>query len=269
MSVHNGDKYATGSVNPYELSPEQRHHLVESLLNERPPEGDDRIVCYRLAGDDPFADIARSIECEVFDKEFKNTPSDMQEEYGPYEAASAFFLSVDRDDVRAVGALRVISNSTDTAEGFKTLDDIPEAYARDFAKEYGVEKFSKVWDIGTVVVLPEYRSQEGAVSGQLYAGMHATAMAQSIEHYVSAINTKVYKKMYEFLGIPFEPLYGMPETYYLGVWSQFVHGDVAAFLPSVQAKRQEFFAVDPIREATAPLVGEANSALQFADKIPK
>jgi hypothetical protein len=276
MYRDNIEHYRPRDDNPYEITAEKRLEMVSSLLEERPPVGEHSVVCYRLRGDDPFADIARSIECEVFHNEFdtdpedpKNDPANMKIEYSPYEATSMFFLSIDRESENAIGALRVIKNSINYAEGFKTLDDVPAEYTRDFAQEYDVDDFSKVWDIGTVAVLREYRSQAGNVSGQLYAGMYATALSEQVKHFVSVIDTRVYTKMRDYLGIPFQPLYDMPEINYLNAQSQFVYGEVDTFLPSVRKKRRKLIFSKQVRDATAPLVGKANDALQFEDKIPK
>src|SRR5262245_35122566 len=99
-------------------------YLTRQLLAERPA-GQRRFCCYRLSSDSPYSDIARTIECKVFDDFFGNSPDVMTEQYGPYEAQSSFLLVVDRRAQRPAGALRIIASSPH--RGLKTLEEIVNA----------------------------------------------------------------------------------------------------------------------------------------------
>jgi hypothetical protein len=80
-----------------------------------------RFVCFRLKGDDVFADIGRYVERVVFQKAFGNDADTMGEEYGPYEGASTFFISVDTAGRSPAGVLRVIA---DSSASLKTINDL-------------------------------------------------------------------------------------------------------------------------------------------------
>lgn len=254
--------------NPYAMSPERRSELTRQLLIEHPPEGDEPVVCYRFTGEAPEADIARSIEREVFEKAFDNDASLMQAEYSPYESNSEFFLAVDREREMAVGTLRIMENGKNSVEDFKTITDLPSEDRARVPETYGIDDFSELWDIGTVAVVEEYRKQAGPVSGLLYYAMYTTAMNRGVKHFVSVIYQPVYEKMRKFLGIPFEPLLDMPPVEYLGARSQFVYGQAETFMESVKRKRRKYIFVRDVREATAPLVGKKADALQFPERLP-
>ena len=107
----------------YSLSAPSIQGLVGTLINEYPLRGEGRFGCYRLHGTSRFSDIARSVECRVFQHFFGNTAAAMQAAYGPYEQSSHFFLMVDRQEKCSAGTLRIIENSE---RGLKTLNDIAE-----------------------------------------------------------------------------------------------------------------------------------------------
>lgn len=262
MSEYSASPY---DHNPYALPESLRDELTEKLLREQPPVGTDKVVCYKIDGSDPLSDIGRSIECEVFHDVFgdSNDADHLLVEYGKFEANSIFFLAIDKDEQKARGVLRVIVNANDQLEDFKTLSDL-DPHSREMVRDvYGIEDLSELWDIGTVAVQKQFRDKTGPVSGLLYYGMHKEAMRQNVKHFVSAINVRVYEKMRDFLGIPFEPLLDMPPKEYMGTMSQFVYGNAEEFMDSVKRNRQKYIFVEEILEAIDPLVGKADSALQF------
>jgi hypothetical protein len=253
--------------NPYAIDAERRRGLTQQLLIDHPPQGSEPVVCYRFDGNALEADIARSLEREVFEKSFQNDADMMAEEYASYESNSVFFLAVDRERQESIGALRAIENETNSLGDFKTIADLTEADRERFAPYYGVGDLSKLWDIGTVAVPKDYRNQAGPVSGILYYAMYTTAINRGIEHFVSVIYQPVYDKMKKFLGIPFEPLLDLPPEEYLGAQSQFVYGKADTFMDSVKRKRRKYIFVREIREATEPLVGKKKDALQFPERL--
>src|SRR5262245_60447536 len=82
---------------------------VQQLLSKHPFPDRDRFGCYRIPDHSPYSDLARGLECTVFEEHFGNDPEVMTAAYGPYEAASFFFLVVDRAAMAAVGVLRAIT----------------------------------------------------------------------------------------------------------------------------------------------------------------
>lgn len=273
----NEDKYA--------LSAEKLRERTAELLREKPPTGSFAQVCYQLDGGDPLADIARTIECQVFEPAFGNDAPDMQEQYGPYEQQSQFRLAVDRASVEPMGALRNIKNGP---AGFKTLNDLATHFirvgeilpenAQDFIQElldhHGITDLDKCWDIGTVAVPPQYRFDKGYLTSiQLYRGMHVAAMTEGIEHFVSMIDANAHRILVKYLGIPFKALGGIGPVAYLGSDKTYpVYGDASEFLKSANRKKKEMrermqgrAAFELLGKAFGVLVdGTGDEAYQFA-----
>lgn len=248
----------------YDLTFEEASQLTQQLVNERPPNGDDRHVCYRL-GDDEYANIGRYVEREVFEAHFGNDSEEMQTEYGPYEQNSTFFLTVDREKMIPTGVLRVIKNSP---VGLKTLNDLeaidPQFSIEDTKQFHKIDDLDECWDIGTVAVLPEYRSAQGAISVQLYRGMYVSAMKEDVQHFVSIIDSAPLSKLTDYLGIPFVPLNDSQPFSYLGSESsQAVYGHVPDFYNKMNRRRWTIKGI-LARKALARLVkGSEDRTLQF------
>ncbi|MDB5177806.1 MAG: hypothetical protein JWO61_189 [Candidatus Saccharibacteria bacterium] len=237
MSSRPPGEYVAGK---YDLGEDDLRMLTSKLLHERPPQSEERFICYRLDGDDEFSDIGRSVEREVFEHSFDNDAEEMAAEYGKYEGASTFFVSIDTESKTATGALRVIGSSE---EGFKSLNDLEVSHLglhpQQVFDHYEIENPNTVWDIGTVAVLPEFRSAAGAISVQLYRAMYVTAMKREVEHFVSIIDQKPLQKLTDYLGIPFESLMDSKPFSYLGSDnSQAVYGYVPEFYKKMNRKRR-------------------------------
>jgi hypothetical protein len=187
----------------YDLSEDQVADLTAKLLEEHEPIGDDRFVCYKLEGNDKFANIGRRIEGVVFKDAFNNTSEDMEREYGPYEDQSEFFISIDREYKKATGALRIIKNGPN---GLKTLNDITRppfiASKTEILKAHDIDNLDECHDIGTVAVLPEHRSAQGGISVQLYRAMYVNALEEGANHFISIVDEKPLSKLTDYLGIP-------------------------------------------------------------------
>jgi hypothetical protein len=225
----------------YDMSAEQMRVLSARILNERAADVPDkyRYVAMEIDGAEQYADIGRYVERTVFEQAFGNDTTEMEREYGSYENASTFFVSFDREKQSPSGALRVISESP---AGFKTFNDIasePFYIDQDHATHYhDINDLNKVWDIGTVAVLPEYRSGQGAVSVQLYRAVYLAALHHDIEHFVSIIDEIPLTKMRDYLAIPFEPLADSHPGPYLGSGkSHAVYGYVPEFFEKANRKR--------------------------------
>jgi hypothetical protein len=223
----------TEFVASYDLSADEVAALTGELLASLAGTWPERYryVGIELSGGSRFSNIARHIERVVFDDCFGNDSAQMMAEYGPYEAASVFFVSIDRSTGLPSGALRIIGNS---AQGLKTLNDVRTAPFNirlgDVATQHAIGDPDSVWDVGTVAVLPGHRSGEGAVSVQLYRAMYLSALQRGIDHLVSIIDAVPLRKLVEYLGIPFVPLADSAPGPYLGsVKSQAVYCHIPDF----------------------------------------
>jgi hypothetical protein len=226
------------AVPTYDLTDWTTHQLTLELIKERLSDApaEDRFMTVEIAPGDAYSNIARHIEAPVFDEAFENDAAKMAEIYGPYEAASRFFVSIDREKGMPTGALRVIENST---AGFMTLNDVQgEEFGLDLGhirSTHHMDDLDKVWDVGTVAVAPEHRDAQGAVSVQLYRAMYVSARDHHIRHLISIIDDRPYRKLKKFLGIPFVPLDGVAPKPYLGSdKSHPVYGYVPEFYPKMR-----------------------------------
>lgn len=210
---------ASDDRSSYTLERDSMDVRVRDLLAEYPFSGPSSFGCYRLPGISPFSDIARRIECEVFDEFFGNAADVMAREYGPYEEASEFLLIVDRTSTRAVGALRFITHSE---RGFKTLNDVakpPLSISTENIKAtHGIRDWTRCWDIATVAVIPELRGEAGGqlVSVALYGHTYALAMRSGIERFIAILDEHAYRQLTRTFAIPFAPILATAPFSYLG-----------------------------------------------------
>ncbi len=259
----------------YDLSVEEMHKLTDQLLAEREPYSKDQIICYRLEEGSVYENVARTIECEVFEQYFGNNAEEMHDEYGKYEDQSIFFLSVDQQTQTPVGVLRVIQNGE---EGLKTLNDlrmmvgdehpeIPDLPTESVLQAHEIDELDECWDVGTVAVRKEYRNnkaQAQEASVQLYRALYVSALEEGIKHFVSIIDERPFKKMVDYLGIPFEAMMGSKPFPYLGSESSYAaYGDVTKFYEKMNRKR---YTVKGLlaRRALQPLVkGTSDSSIEL------
>ena len=252
-------------------------HLIAERGSELPPEY--RFVCFELPPGDEYGNVARHIERIVFEKYFNNDAAEMAREYGPYESASRFFLSVDRESGQPSGALRIIENSS---AGLKTLHDIesgafPAKVDIEFASIlHGIDDMNAVWDVGTVAVPPEYQKGSKSASIQMYRAMYQSSLHHHIDHLISIIDDAPHKKhgstplrdIRDRLGVPFVALDGSEPATYLGSGkSQAVHGYVPKFYEIMHEYRQNsFIGQVAMRDALRRLVeGTEDDAIVFSD----
>jgi GNAT superfamily N-acetyltransferase len=252
--------------NPYALADEKLHELTNRLLAERPPQGDDRFVCYKLEGDDVFAGIGRKIESDVFREAFNNSPEQMEAVYGPYEEQSMFFVTVDREKGVPTGAMRIVK---DGPAGFISFNDFlekhPDVSEEQVREFHGMHDDARTWDVATVAVPPEYRDKGTAT--QLYRAMYKTAVDDGIEHVVAIIDADPLKKMNKFLGIPLVPMIDSKPFPYIGSQeSQAVYGRISEFNEVMTKHRKRSLRGFLAREAIHRLLGQSddsNKGLQF------
>lgn len=226
-------------------------------MAEHPLPGDGRFGCYLIEPSSPHSDIARVIECEVFEKYFGNVPAEMAHEYGRYEQSSLFFLIVERDTQRPAGVLRIIQNS---AAGLKTLNDIQGAPLHlptpKVVAHHGIRNLDRCWDVGTLAVVKEFRGQahNHIVSTMLYGLLYAEVEKRGIEHVVTVLDRHAFMQLTQMLGVPFTPIAGSEPFSYLGsdnsraayVYPPHVKDAVEAFLSGLD---------ENVRRLLAPHVG--------------
>ena len=227
--------------NEYAHSLESLTGLTTQLLQEIPPKEDQRYVCYEVGGDSRYARIGRVVERAVFEASFGNDATQMQEEYGPYEATSRFFISIDSESKKPIGVLRAIEN--EDLHQLKTchdlMRDMPERFDEARVRmAHHINTGEPAWDIGTLAVLPEYRSRAGAASVQLYRAMYNAAQRGDIKHLIAIIDQKPYRKLTKYLGVPFVKLAHSNAFSYLGsTKSQAVYGYVPEFYDTMSRRR--------------------------------
>jgi hypothetical protein len=211
-----------GSVRPlesYRPPVVQSGETVRQLLEEYPLTGEGRYGCYFISDSSPYSDIARAVECEVFQEFFGNMPSLMVEEYAAYEMNSRFLLVVDRFLEQPAGALRLIENSR---SGFKTLNDIqgePLSIPTESVLAYHeIDDLENCWDVGTLAVRKPYRGRatNNLISTMLYGLLHTAVHEYGIDHLVTILDKHAYSQLTELLGVPFVPMAGSQPFSYLG-----------------------------------------------------
>lgn len=227
--------------NRYQLPRETIKQLTSDFLRTKELPDEERFVCFRVSGDHPVADAARNLEREVFEEVFDgNDAAFMDREYGPYESASTFFVSFDRETEMPAGVLRVMWNSD---AGLKTINDLarpdmPINLTQDEIQRFhGIDDLDTCWDGGTVAVSKELQKNGMGVSMQLYRAMYRTAIENDIEHFILVIDEKLLPVLTDHLHIPFVPLCDTPKFSYLGSEaSQAVYGHFPEFRPIIDRK---------------------------------
>ena len=221
-----------------ELSPERQSELIGRLLQERPPKTKDRFVYYELSAESEYANLARTVEANVFMERFKEPHSQTATTYRPYEQQSIFLLAIDTKDAEAAGALRVVANGDN---GILTLNDLaeppndektaPQVDIEAALAAKGISDVSECWDVETVAVDKKYRKVT-EVSTMLYRAMYINARKHGVKHLVTILDENPYKKVMEpYLGIPFTAFGGLdaPFKYYNSEASYALHGYVPEF----------------------------------------
>jgi hypothetical protein len=213
----------------YQLPESDIRALTVGALDTYPSRGP--FVALAVRTDDPLADVARTVERQVFEESFGNDATTMTAEYGPYEKDSLFFLVLDRRTAMPVGAGRVIEG------GGKTLDDAPERIGVDLSAIVATHDLyeGRIWDFATVAVLPEYRGGKSAllVSSLLYRTFLNAGRRAGVRHVVTMLDSRAFRSM-TLLGAPVEALAGSAPFEYLGSAStRALYVPFAALVPSI------------------------------------
>ena len=195
----------------YELRESEVRALSAGALDAYPSSGP--FVALAVRTDDPLADVARTVERQVFEESFGNDAATMTAEYGPYEKESLFFLVLDRRTALPVGAGRVIDG------GGKTLDDAPGQIGEDLSTIVAAHEMyeGRIWDFATVAVLPDYRGGRSAllVSSLLYRTFLKAGRRAGVKHVVTMLDSRVARSM-TLLGAPVQAMAGSAPFAYLG-----------------------------------------------------
>lgn len=218
----------------YNLSDDCIHDLTHELIEKKRFKSYERFVLYRLAGDDKYSDLGRQVERHVFEETFDGNDAEfMEREYGPYEHASLFFLSVDRQREVPIGVLRIIKNSP---VGLKTINDLssgslPVTIDKNaIMLTHGINDWNTCWDVATLAVPHEYRRSGASASLQMYRAMYITALNEKIDHLVAITDKAPLIAMTDYLAIPFVPLCGSDYFSYLeSAESRAVYGHIPDF----------------------------------------
>lgn len=235
----------------YDLSDAQTNALTREFLGTEAvsltpttSSSDDRFVCFEIDGNDPFANIGRQVEREVFEAAFGNDPVIMASEYGPYDESSTFFVSIDTHTGGPAGVLRIIRNSP---AGLKTLNDLEDPTkiptpvpVADVMRWHGIESLDTCWDGGSAAIRHQYRHRVATVHAQLLRAWLVAAIHNEIEHIVSILDGRVFRVVRDTMGVPLVALAGTPPFDYLGAPnSQAVYSQIPATPPSWVAKNRK------------------------------
>lgn len=200
----------------YDLSDAERNALTERFLSTKRL-GCNRFACFAIEGTDPFANIARQLEREVFQQSWGNDAVTMKNEFGPYDEHSVFFMAVDTHDRVPAGVVRMIRNSP---VGLKTIVDLDDTVKSPIApvripvsevlRHHGIEDLDRCWDGATAAVPRKYRRRLAAAHVQVLRVMALAAMRENIHHFVSVLDAPVVRAARDVLGLPLLPLVDTP-----------------------------------------------------------
>ena len=159
-------------------------------------------------------EAARACEADVFWKWYGNSADELDREYGPYDAASAFLALVTDTDA-VVGSCRVIVPGP---AGLKTVADVS-------APPWGVDglcaaqaarlDLATTWDVATLGVRDGLDGQGRMASAALYHGLIQATRANQVSALVSILDERV-RLLLRSVGVVTHPLPGAATRPYLG-----------------------------------------------------
>lgn len=223
----------------YDMSDPERDALTEQFLSTKKL-GCNRFACFALESTDPFANIARQLEREVFEDSWGNDSATMKKEYGPYDESSVFFMAVDTQDKVPAGVLRMIRNSS---AGLKTIVDLDDSIkspiaptvipVADVMRHHGIDDLDRCWDGATAAVPRRYRRKLVGMHLQVMRVVGAAAARENIQHFVAVLDAPVFRAARHVLDLPLEPLAGTPPfTHMDAPDNQAVYAHVSSLLGS-------------------------------------
>lgn len=174
-------------------------------------------VCVGAGPDSALAQVARTLECRIFDEEYGNDAAEMAAEYGPYERASRFFVVIDVRRARPAGVVRVI-HARRPEDRLKSVEDVASATpfsADDYLAVLGEPDFTSTMDIATLAIPALYR---GSTSGSyqvgklLYRSLIRHIADGRVQHVVMILDRRARRSL-EYIGLPLIDVLGGPFDY--------------------------------------------------------
>ncbi|MCU0312143.1 MAG: hypothetical protein MUE36_14505 [Acidimicrobiales bacterium] len=172
---------------------------------------------YVIPGNDPAADLGRSVEVAVFEEFFDNSPELLEAEYRPYDDNSLFLVVLDHRLRRPAGVLRILLPHGP----IKSLDDIEKAWDERpddvIARTRPEIDRTLLWDIATLAAMPDYRgsSTNGLITLSLYQGLAVLGTQNGIKWVVAVLDLVVLDLIQKMISRPFQPFRGLEPRRYL------------------------------------------------------
>jgi hypothetical protein len=167
---------------------------------------------------DPAADLARTVEREVFGDVFGNSAELLDAEYRQYEPASIFLCVLDHRRLVPAGVMRLIVSSD---HGLKSVDDIERIWGQRIDEVLDRTGCAldrdRCWDIATLAVSKEYRraAAEGLSSAALYQAAVMIAQTCGVHWYVAVLDVRVLRLISLTMRRPFSRFDGLGPAPYL------------------------------------------------------
>jgi hypothetical protein len=185
----------------YDLDEETVRRRVDIAFADHPSRTG-RFLALAVGPGTPLADVARTVEREVFAGE----AAPMAEAFRRYERDSLFLVVLDRRTGLAAGAARVIDG------GGRTLDDAPDRIGLPLSAVVAVHGMhsGRIWDFATIAVLPGYRGGGRSaltVSSLLYRAFLNAGRLAGVRHLVTMLDRRAHHNL-KLLGVRFEPMAG-------------------------------------------------------------
>ncbi len=173
----------------------QLRSLAEERMNKRSAAP---LGVYVFSSDEPGAELARSVEAEVFLDTFGNTPEQLAAEYSPYEGRTVFLCVIDHLRRVPAAAMRII---VPTADGrlCKTFDDMSRHWGMPLGgttiRSGEPFDYSTAWDVATLAVAKDYQGKAtaGIVSIALYEAGVRGMRESGFEYAVAILDHKAYR----------------------------------------------------------------------------
>ena len=233
-------------MSDYDLPPDEVGRISAAALAGRPAPG--RFLSIVVEPGAPLADVARTVERQVFEATFGNDAAVMASEYGPYEDRSRFFVVLDRELGMPAGIVRVIQ---DDGPGVKTIVDAPAHIGVPVAQISAIHGLTgRIWDFATVAVLPEYRGRSSlTVSSLLYRTFLLAGKRAGVRHVVAMLDRGAWRNI-RLLGVPVGQIAGSGPFAYLGsAENRAVHIDFGLIEPAIARQAVQ------LRRPGRPIVG--------------
>lgn len=218
---------------------------VEQLLVEELIEGiaeiqssDARYCLVTVGPFSKYANLARSLESEVFFEFFHNDSELMKDEYGPYENASKFFMVIDRKENRKAGVMRLLH---DSEHGFKAIKDVKSMGLTDLSEDdilasLGVSSTGSTIEIATIAASPVYRGRRSdqLVSAAMYRALYQYCLSGNYTDLVAVIDSKPLQNLHDiYLPVSTTEEVKSPFEYLNAKENSLIHipiGDIEGFM---------------------------------------